>query len=50
MHDVITRGSASSAIDFNVTEEGKVMEMVSESVLQMTFRKPPLVFWYSIKR
>jgi len=35
---------------FNVTEYEKFIDMVSESTLQLTFKKlPPAKFWWSIK-
>lgn len=35
---------------FNITEYKKSIEMVLESILQVIFKKLPLVkFWYSIK-
>lgn len=37
-------------IDFNITGHEKLIDMVSESILQRIFKKLPLVkFWHSIK-
>ena len=37
-------------IDFSITGHEKLIDMVSDSILQQTFKKLPLVkFWHSIK-
>lgn len=38
------------SVDFNETEYTKFIYMISDSTLQLIFKKLPLVrFWYSIK-